>query len=50
MKAQEYLMKLCSILEGNQRLRIHMNNILQGGASCVEAERSVVRLPYRRGP
>ncbi|KAM7310469.1 sister chromatid cohesion protein PDS5 homolog B [Ixodes scapularis] len=41
VKAQEYLMKLCSILEGNQRLRIHMNNILQGGASCVEAERSV---------
>lgn len=41
VKAQEYLMKFCSLLEGNQRLRIHMNNVLHGGASCVEAERSV---------
>lgn len=41
VKAQEYLMKFCAVLEGNQRLRIHMNNVLQGGGSCVEAERSV---------
>ncbi|XP_054929626.1 sister chromatid cohesion protein PDS5 homolog B isoform X2 [Dermacentor andersoni] len=41
VKAQEYLMKFCTLLEGNQRLRIHMNNVLHGGASCVEAERSV---------
>ncbi|XP_037506723.1 LOW QUALITY PROTEIN: sister chromatid cohesion protein PDS5 homolog B-like [Rhipicephalus sanguineus] len=41
VKAQEYLMKFCALLEGNQRLRIHMNNVLHGGASCVEAERSV---------
>lgn len=41
VKAQEYLMKFCNLLENNQRLRIHMNNVLQGGASCTEAERSV---------
>ncbi|XP_064481267.1 sister chromatid cohesion protein PDS5 homolog B-like [Ornithodoros turicata] len=41
VKAQEYLMKFCNVLENNQRLRIHMNNVLQGGASCAEAERSV---------
>lgn len=41
IKAQEYILKFCNLLENNSRVRSHMDAIFRGCVSCSDAEYSV---------